>query len=149
MDIIDYLNTYNMASDYGISSIIIVRNKLNMSRKIKNLDDMIVSAKIISKMGTKNILIKGGHLKSENISDVLLQGDKITIFKNKKINKKNTHGTGCSLSSAITTYLSCGKKLKKSCYLAIKYVNEAIKTAPNYGEGKGPINHLNLSLIHI
>ena len=50
--------------------------------KIKNLDDMIVSAKIISKMGTKNILLKGGHLKSENISDVLLQGDKITIFNN-------------------------------------------------------------------
>ena len=111
--------------------------------KIKDLDDMIVSAKIISKMGSKNILLKGGHLKSKYITDVLLQNNKITIFKNKKINNKNTHGTGCSLSSAVTTYLSCGKKLKKSCYLSIKYVNDAIKTAPNYGEGKGPINHLN------
>ena len=94
-------------------------------------------------MGSKNILLKGGHLKSKYITDVLLQNNKITIFKNKKINNKNTHGTGCSLSSAVTTYLSCGKKLKKSCYLSIKYVNDAIKTAPNYGEGKGPINHLN------
>ena len=67
----------------------------------------------------------------------------IKVFKNKKIKTKNTHGTGCTLSSAIATYLSCGKPLKKSCELGIKYVNQSIKSNLNYGKGNGPINHLN------
>ena len=70
-------------------------------------------------------------------------GKNINIFKNKKIKTKNTHGTGCTLSSAIATFLSCGKPLKKSCELGIKYVNQAIKSNLNYGKGHGPINHLN------
>ena len=61
----------------------------------------------------------------------------------KKIKTKNTHGTGCTLSSAIATFLSCGKPLKKSCELGIKYVNQAIKSNLTYGRGNGPINHLN------
>ena len=52
------------------------------------------------------------------------------------------HGTGKTLSSAIATYLSCGKTLKKSCELSIKYVNQAIGSRPGYGKGHGPINHL-------
>ena len=72
---------------------------------------------------------------------------KLKFLKSKKIKTKNTHGTGCTLSSAITTFLSCGKPLKKSCELAIKYVNQAIKTNPNYGKGYGPINHLNSIII--
>ena len=67
----------------------------------------------------------------------------IKIYKNKKYTSKNTHGTGCTLSSAITTYISCGKDLIKSCELGIKYVNEAIGSNLNFGKGKGPINHLN------
>ena len=63
-------------------------------------------------------------------------------FLNKKINTNNTHGTGCTLSSAIAMFLSCGKPLKKSCELGIKYVNQSIKSNLNYGKGHGPINHL-------
>ena len=59
-----------------------------------------------------------------------------------KTNTKNTHGTGCTLSSAIATYYSCGKTLKKSCEMAIKYVNHSIGTRLKYGKGHGPINHL-------
>ena len=69
------------------------------------------------------------------------------LFKNKKIKTKNTHGTGCTLSSAIATFLSCGKPLKKSCELGVKYVNQAIDSNLNYGKGHGPINHLNSILI--
>ena len=65
------------------------------------------------------------------------------MFENKKITTKNTHGTGCTLSSAITTFFSCGKTLKNSCYLATKYVNDAIRSNIKYGKGNGPINHLN------
>ncbi len=115
--------------------------------KIKNLEDMIFAAKILLKIGAKNVLVKGGHIKSGYVKDVLLNGKEIKIFKNKKIKTKNSHGTGCSLSSAITTFLSCGKPLKKSCELGIKYVNQAIGSNPNFGKGHGPINHLNSIVI--
>ena len=111
--------------------------------KIKDTDDMIIVGKILLKMGAKNVLIKGGHSKASFIEDVLITDRNINIFRNKKIKTKNTHGTGCTLSSAIATFLSCGKPLKKSCELGIKYVNQAIKFNRNYGKGHGPINHLN------
>jgi hydroxymethylpyrimidine kinase/phosphomethylpyrimidine kinase len=111
--------------------------------KIVNVDDMIYSANKLLNLGAKNVLIKGGHLKSKTMIDILVNKKEIKIFKNKKYTTKNTHGTGCTLSSAITTYLSCGKLLKKSCELGIKYVNQAIGSKLNYGKGRGPINHLN------
>ena len=110
--------------------------------KINSEKDMINAAKILFSLGAKNILIKGGHLKSKNIKDILFSKYKKIIFNNKKIPTKNTHGTGCTLSSAIATYYSCGKTLNKSCEMAIKYVNHAIRTGPKYGKGHGPINHL-------
>ena len=110
--------------------------------KINCVNDMINSGKVLLKMGAKNVLIKGGHLNEKFIYDIFLNKNEIKIYKSKKINTKNTHGTGCTLSSAITTYFSCGKTLKKSCELAINYVNHSIKKGPNYGRGFGPINHL-------
>jgi hydroxymethylpyrimidine/phosphomethylpyrimidine kinase len=111
--------------------------------KINNCEDMIYSANKLMLLGAKNVLIKGGHLNSKSINDILVTKNEIIIFKNKKHTTKNTHGTGCTLSSAIATYLSCGKLLKKSCELGIKYVNQAIGSNLNYGKGRGPINHLN------
>ena len=116
--------------------------------KIKTLEDMIYAANILLKLGVKNVLLKGGHRKSKYIEDILVNRKEIKIFKNKKIKTKNTHGTGCTLSSAIATFLSCGKPLKKSCELGIKYVNQAIGSNPNYGKGHGPINHLNSIIIN-
>ena len=116
--------------------------------KIKSLEDMIHAANILLKFGVKNVLLKGGHRKSKYMEDILLNRKEIKIFKNKKIKTKNTHGTGCTLSSAIATFLSCGKPLKKSCELGIKYVNQAIGSNPNYGRGHGPINHLNSIIIN-
>ena len=68
--------------------------------------------------------------------------EEIKIFNSKRIKTKNTHGTGCTLSTAVTTFLSCGKPIKKSCELGIKYVNSAVRTNPKFGKGHGPINHL-------
>ena len=110
--------------------------------RIFTVDDMIKAARILVNLGAKNVLIKGGHLKSRIIYDIFLSKNEISAFKNKKINTKNTHGTGCTLSSAIATYYSCGKTLKKSCELAIKYVNHSISSGLRYGKGRGPINHL-------
>jgi hydroxymethylpyrimidine kinase/phosphomethylpyrimidine kinase len=113
------------------------------STKINSTKDMIKAGKILISLGAKNVLIKGGHLNSKQINDILLNKNITKVFRSKKHSSKNTHGTGCTLSSAIATYLSCGKDLIKSCELGIKYVNEAIKSNLNLGKGNGPINHLN------
>ena len=115
--------------------------------KIKNKEDMIFAASILLKNGAKNVLIKGGHLDSKFVLDIFVNKSEIKIFKSHRYKTNNTHGTGCTLSSAITTFLSCGKPIKKSCELGIKYVSSAIKTNPSYGKGHGPINHLNIMSI--
>ena len=117
-------------------------------KKIKTIDDMIIAGCELLKIGANNVLIKGGHLKGNEVSDIFLNKKEIEIFRNKKIITKNTHGTGCTLSSAIATYFSCGKTLKKSCRMAIKYVNHSIENGPKYGKGNGPINHISLISIN-
>ena len=116
--------------------------------KIKTKEDMVFAAKKLLEFGTKNVLIKGGHLDSKIVQDIFVNKSEIKEFNNLRYKTKNTHGTGCTLSTAITTFLSCGKPIKKSCELAIKYVNSAILTNPNYGIGHGPINHLNTMSIN-
>ena len=111
--------------------------------KIKNKKDIILAANKLINLGAKNVLIKGGHLKSKTVEDIFLNKSDFKIFVSSRHNTKNTHGTGCTLSSAITTFFSCGKSIKKACDLGIKYVNSAILTNPKYGKGHGPINHLN------
>ena len=110
--------------------------------KIKNKKDMMLAASRLINLGAKNVLIKGGHLKSKKMVDIFMNKTDVKIFSSVRYYTKNTHGTGCSLSSAITTFLSCGKTIKKACELGIKYVNSAILTNPKYGKGHGPINHL-------
>ena len=112
--------------------------------QIKTTDDMIIAGKKLLSFGAKNVLIKGGHLKAKYLYDLYLNKDEKEFFKSKKIKTKNTHGTGCTLSSAIATYFSCGKTLKKSCKMAIDYVNHSIGSGPNFGKGHGPINHISV-----
>jgi len=109
---------------------------------ISNKEDMIIAAKKILSMGSKNVLLKGGHLKSKMIFDILVTKKRIEIFSRKKIRTKSTHGTGCTLSSAIATCLSHKKSIYKSCKTSLKYVNKAVLSAPEYGKGFGPLNHL-------
>ena len=109
---------------------------------IRRKEDMIFAAHKLIEIGANNVLVKGGHLMSNTVQDIFVSRSDIKIFNSKRYKTKNTHGTGCTLSSAITTFLSCGKPIKKSCELGIKYVNSGIKTNPKYGKGHGPINHL-------
>ena len=115
--------------------------------KINTVEDMILAANKLIVLGAKNVLIKGGHLNKKKLFDIFLSKKDFKIFESKKFITKNTHGTGCTLSSAITAFYSCGKSIKKSCELAIKYVNSAIKSNPKLGKGHGPINHLNSILV--
>jgi len=109
---------------------------------IQNKTDMIKAAKKILNMGAKNVLLKGGHLKNNMIFDILVSKKKIKIFPKRKIKTKHTHGTGCTLSSALATCLSQKKDVYKSCKISLRYVDRAISSAPGYGKGFGPVNHL-------
>ena len=111
--------------------------------KIDTKEDMIFAANKLIKLGVPNVLIKGGHFKTKKVHDIFVNKNEIKIFSSNRLNTRNTHGTGCTLSTAITSFFSCGKPLKKSCELGIKYVNSAILTNPKFGKGHGPINHLN------
>ena len=109
---------------------------------IVNKEDMIKAAKKIVNMGAKSVLLKGGHLKNKMIFDILVSKKEIRIFPKRKIKTKHTHGTGCTLSSALATCLSQKKNILKSCKVSLDYVEGAILTAPGYGKGFGPLNHL-------
>jgi hydroxymethylpyrimidine/phosphomethylpyrimidine kinase len=116
--------------------------------KIKTKEDMIFAASILIELGAKNVFIKGGHLDSKVVQDIFVNKKEIFIVRNRRITTNNTHGTGCTLSSAITTFFACGKTLKRSCELATKYVNNSIRSNLNYGKGHGPINHLSSIIVN-
>ena len=116
--------------------------------KIKTKEDMIFAASKLINLGAKNVFIKGGHLDSKEVHDIFVTKKEIMVIKNRRITTSNTHGTGCTLSSAISTFFACGKTLKKSCELATKYVNNSIRSNLNYGKGHGPINHLSSIIIN-
>ena len=116
--------------------------------KIQTKEDMIFAASILIELGAKNVFIKGGHLDSKFVEDIFVNKKEIMLIKNRRIATSNTHGTGCTLSSAISTFFACGKTLKKSCELATKYVNNSIRSNLNYGKGHGPINHLSSIIVN-
>lgn len=120
----------------------------------KNLDDVIQLAKQLQTLGPKNVLLKGGHLpltaerqiptRPEDASiviDVLWDGSEVTIFQSDFIRSKNTHGTGCSLASAITANLVNGMDVIRAMKAARWFVEAGIKTSLDIGRGNGPINH--------
>ena len=115
---------------------------------IKTKEDMIFAASILVGLGAKNVFIKGGHLESSEVQDIFVNKNEIMVIKNRRITTSNTHGTGCTLSSAISTFFACGKTLKRSCELATKYVNNSIRSNLNYGKGHGPINHLSSIIVN-
>jgi len=110
--------------------------------KIQNIEDMKEAARKIHKLGAKNVLIKGGHLLSAKAIDFLYNGESFKEFKAERIDTKNTHGTGCTLSSAITAELAKGKKIEEAVDIAKKYITLAIKHSLDLGHGRGPLNHL-------
>lgn len=108
----------------------------------------IQSAKLIHKLGAKNVLIKGGHDKGENCEDLLFTHDNEIVTNYPKINTDNNHGTGCTLSSAVAAYLAKGYDMIESYHMAREFLQKAIKAGAKYriGHGHGPLNHLiNLS----
>lgn len=113
-----------------------------LGRKIETPEDMRVAAKDLLVFGSKAILLKGGHLAGDDLVDVLFeQNGRETLFNGTRIHSRNTHGTGCSLASAIATGLAQNMAMIEAVARARDYVQEAIRTAPDLGQGCGPLNH--------
>ena len=108
--------------------------------QISTVNDMEVAAQRIYAMGCKSVVVKGGHAVG-NALDVLYDGSKIYQFDSARIDTKNTHGTGCTFSSAVTSQLAKGASIEKAVELAKVYVTTAIKHSLAIGKGCGPTHH--------
>ncbi|HEX8266931.1 MAG TPA: bifunctional hydroxymethylpyrimidine kinase/phosphomethylpyrimidine kinase [Pyrinomonadaceae bacterium] len=115
--------------------------------KIETEKDRRAAAEKIRELGARAVLIKGGHFANAELenqrtaSDLLLDESGFTVFEAKWIETTATHGTGCTLASAIAANLALGKDLKTAISIAKKFVTEAIRTAPRLGHGNSPVNH--------
>lgn len=113
--------------------------------KIKNTEDIKQAALSICNLGCEYVLIKGGHFEGKEKTDYLFENGKLKrTFNGKSVNTQNTHGTGCTLSSAITSFLALGCGIGTAIEKAKSYLSEAIEAGKDVeiGEGHGPVNHL-------
>lgn len=108
--------------------------------KIDDLSSMEQAARKIYEMGAKNVLIKGGHLEND-ATDLLFDGKKVIPLHSHRIETKNTHGTGCTLSSAIAANLAKGKSVEEAVRIAKAFITVAIEHSLAIGKGVGPTNH--------
>ncbi len=109
-------------------------------RSISSFSDMEQAARDIAAMGAKAVLVKGGH-RVGDATDILYDGDAFHYFEGKRVNSTSTHGTGCSLSSAIAANLANGLSLPEAVKEAKQYVFDGISHAEPIGKGHGPIHH--------
>jgi hydroxymethylpyrimidine/phosphomethylpyrimidine kinase len=112
--------------------------------EIETLDDMYVAGEKILKLGCNSLLLKGGHLKTPRLTSLFFDGaGGVTEFHSERVETRNTHGSGCTLSSAIASYLARGESLSGAVARAQEYVTAAIVAGADVavGHGNGPLNH--------
>ena len=109
-------------------------------RRVRTPEEMETAAKRLVKLGAQAALVKGGHLEG-TLVDVLFDGSRTHAWERERIETSNTHGTGCTLSAAITAELAQGRPLVDAVSSGLDYVASAIATAPGLGSGHGPLNH--------
>lgn len=115
--------------------------ELLSTQEINTIDDAKSAAKTIAELGCNAVLVKGGHLGDEKAIDVLYCDGEYSFFEGERIETKNTHGTGCTYSSAIATHLANDKKLDEAIHASKVYITEAIRNSLDIGHGHGPTHH--------
>jgi hydroxymethylpyrimidine/phosphomethylpyrimidine kinase len=108
---------------------------------VATVADMEAAGQDLLDLGAGAALVTGGHLGGDTVTDVLVTADGAERFEGPRIDTPHTHGTGCTLASAVATGLAQGMDLRDCVIRARAYVREAIRTAPGYGAGHGPLNH--------
>ncbi|MDE8346361.1 MAG: bifunctional hydroxymethylpyrimidine kinase/phosphomethylpyrimidine kinase [Acidocella sp.] len=110
--------------------------------KVVSEDERIEAGRALLAMGAAAALIKGGHGTGALLTDYLVTREGVEVISMPRIETRNTHGTGCTMASAIATGLAQGMDLSASVHRARRYLQNAIATAPGFGAGHGPVNHL-------
>ncbi|HEY0834056.1 MAG TPA: bifunctional hydroxymethylpyrimidine kinase/phosphomethylpyrimidine kinase [Azospirillum sp.] len=110
--------------------------------EIRDLADMRRAAQLIRTFGPKAVLLKGGHMDGELVQDLLVTEDGEEVFESARVHTPHTHGTGCTLASAIACGIAQGLGVRDAVVRARAYLAQAILTAPGIGHGHGPLNHL-------
>ena len=109
--------------------------------KIENISDMEKAARALLDLGASKVILKGGHMQSMVLTDLLIDDKNMHTIETKKIITNDTHGTGCTMASALSAFLAKSMPINMAFESAHSYVNNAIKAAPKFGNGNGPINH--------
>ena len=110
--------------------------------KIRSRNDMLAASEKILEFGSNYLLLKGGHMEGDPVDLLFKRGEGLILeLPQRRINTKNTHGTGCTFSSAITAELAKGRNYEDSVTIAQKYVFESILNSVELGKGHGPLNH--------
>ncbi|HEX7049259.1 MAG TPA: bifunctional hydroxymethylpyrimidine kinase/phosphomethylpyrimidine kinase [Longimicrobiales bacterium] len=110
-------------------------------RPVRDEAGMRATAELLVEKGARAALIKGGHLEGDDVVDVLFDGHEFRSWRRPRIRTRSTHGTGCTLSAAITAGLAHGRPLHRAIEDALDFVHRAIAGAPGLGSGHGPLNH--------
>ena len=108
---------------------------------IGSVEDMTQAASMLLTLGPQAVLLKGGHLPGDVVNDVLASGDGTEVFESPRIETPHTHGTGCTLASALATGLAQGLALGHAVARARAFVHQALRRAPGLGAGHGPLDH--------
>ncbi len=110
--------------------------------RVETEKERIAAGRALLAMGAKAALVKGGHGSGEMLTDYLVTAEAVEAIALPRLHSRNTHGTGCTMASAIATGLAQGLPLIEATRRARHYLQEAIRTAPGFGAGHGPVNHL-------
>ncbi|MDU6092568.1 MAG: bifunctional hydroxymethylpyrimidine kinase/phosphomethylpyrimidine kinase, partial [Staphylococcus lugdunensis] len=118
-------------------------DKLNESIKIDSEANIYKAGNIfINDIGSKGVVIKGGHSEDPNIAkDYLFTKDDVYTFENQRFNTPHTHGTGCTFSAVIAAELAKGRSIYEAVKKAKKFISLSIEYTPEIGQGRGPVNH--------
>jgi hydroxymethylpyrimidine/phosphomethylpyrimidine kinase len=111
------------------------------SATIGNVAEMRAAGENLLALGCRSVLVKGGHLSGETVSDVLVTATGARVWQSPRLATRHTHGTGCTLASAIAAGLAQGLSVEGAVERAHAYVQRAIASAPGFGRGHGPLDH--------
>ncbi len=110
--------------------------------EVRDLDGQMEAAEVlVEQLGAYSALVKGGHIEGEVIRDVLLTREGYRVFESERVDTRATHGTGCTLASAMAAYIAQGVAIEPAVEAARAYLMEAIRNAPGFGAGHGPLGH--------
>jgi hydroxymethylpyrimidine kinase/phosphomethylpyrimidine kinase len=145
---------YDLIDDYALGALIsslfplasvVTPNLAEAERitgiRVEDRRSMREAAEAILALGPAAVLVKGGDMDDDAATDILLDAEGLATFSAERIRSNNTHGTGCTLASALACLLACGQTLRRSVPVAKGYVAEGIRFAPGLGHGHGPLNH--------